>query len=109
MKKKKLKPKIKHVFINGYKWKVIFDPELNGGKGDTFRRELKIGTMYPEFVPEFLLHEVFEVIMQENHNGYSERSNGSFMYVMPHKDFQRVVVEVSGVLKQLGVKFPTGK
>jgi len=93
-------PKI--VLIAGREWTIKLDPKDGGGSFDGTKNIITIGTKYEQDILPTFLHEIIEAMLAEGNYRYSIYANEpmqNFRFVFDHEDFDRIINELSGILK----------
>lgn len=98
----------KTINICGIPYKIVLNPEGNGGSVDYEKVTITIGTQYPLDVAEVLLHEVIEATMVVRNLRYAlereECSNDDYLFSFNHKEFEQLMKDVSASLKGISFK-----
>ena len=98
----------KSILICGIPYKVVLDPESNGGGVDYQKATVTIGTEHPAEVPEVLLHEVMEATMVIRNLRYAlERedcTNDDYIFNFNHKEYEQFVKDVAASMKGISFK-----
>lgn len=84
------------IFLASHKFKVIQQPENDGGSFDYVTNEIKIGTKSlnndPNYVWMVINHEIYEAAAACLNCRYQDRSvDGNYKFFMDHKEFENMV------------------
>jgi hypothetical protein len=92
----------------GNTWTIKYDKNRSGGEfwGEKFL--IIIGTKYPQDIPAIIYHEIIEIILSERglrYNRYSQAVNDGYMFVMNHKEFENVIMDITSALWKFKIAY----
>jgi len=98
----------KTVSLCGQAYKVVQDPDSNGGSVDLEKHIITVGTAFPDQAAEVLLHEIIEATMAIRNLRYAlervEPSNEDLLFSFNHKEFEQLMKDVAVSLKGISFK-----
>lgn len=93
----------KKVIIAAREWDITENKKDGGGKFFGSEYKIEIGTKYKKDIPGVFLHEVAEAILAEKclrfNNGHSPATNGDYLFVMNHEQFEQFIFDLAYALK----------
>ena len=95
------------VTIAGKKYSVLFASGF-GGKFNTIDQTIELGSEgTAELTWAAYVHELLEILLSERMHRYSSSNSfehGDLLFVLTHKDFQRITDELAEILLQCNTK-----
>ena len=84
------------IFLGSHRFKVIQEPENDGGSFDFATNEIRIGTKSlardPHYTWMVINHEIYEASTAALNYRYNDRSvEGNWKFFMDHKEFENMV------------------
>ena len=99
-------PKI--ISLAGVDYKVITNPDGNGGSVDLWKHIITIGTEVPADIPEILTHEILEALLSIRNLRYAlEREtteSGDYLFSFNHKEYEGLAKDFAASLKGISFK-----
>jgi hypothetical protein len=94
----------KTVIIGGREWTVTTDPKMNGASASSSHQRIVIGTKDgKESGYQNFLHEVIESVLDERmlrfQLPYENVTNGNYVYVFNHAQFEEAIKDIYLALK----------
>ena len=97
----------KTISLAGVDYKVVTNPNGNGGSVDLWKHVIVIGTEVPADVPEVLAHEILEALLTIRNLRYAlereKTDNGDYLFSFSHKEYEGIAKDLAAALK--GVSF----